>query len=347
MILAHVWRMVKMDTRNLSQSAQDAIRAKVITAVKGGMTQVAAAATFGVSRQSIIRWMKMGESALVSRRRGHPKGPALLNDRQITQIRQLIVDRSPDQLKLPFYLWTRDGVRMLIKDRYGMEVSLSSVGRYLRQWNFSAQKPIRRAIERDPVAVKRWLEDEYPQIVKQAKRENAHILWADETNVRSDHAAGRSFSPKGKTPVILATGRRFSCNVISAISNRGHLQFMTFRKSFTAPVFIEFLRRLIRKAPQKVFLILDGHPVHKARLVSSWLERHGKRIRVFTLPAYCPELNPDELLNNDLKTNAVGRSPAFTAHEMHGNIRSYLCITQRNPQIVRNFFQEEHVRYAS
>ena len=280
------------DMRRLPQAAQDALRARVVTAVRGGMKQAEAEKVFGVSRQSISRWLKKGKRALVSGKRGKPAGPALLEPKQAARIRKLIEDRHPEQLKLPFALWTREAVRQLIKSHFAVDVSLTTVGRYLRRWGFTAQKPVRRAFERDPEAVKRWLELEYPEIVRQAKRENAHILWGDETNVRSDHAAGRSFSPKGKTPVITATGRRFSCNVISAISNRGHLQFMTFRKSFTAPVFLEFLRRIIRKAPQKIFLILDGHPVHRAAMVKKWIERHAHRIRIFQLPSYCPNSIP-------------------------------------------------------
>jgi transposase len=334
--------------RCLSQKAQDAVRARVVAAVRGGMKRIDAARVFGVTRQSITRWMKMGNKELVSRRRGKQAGcGSRLGASQSREIRRLVTDRHPEQLKLPFALWTRDAVRQLISDRFGISVSRPTMSRYLKQWGLTPQKPVRRAVERNPEAVKRWLEHEYPAIRQQARREDAVILWGDETSARSDHAAGRSFSPRGKTPVIVSTGKRFKCNVISAISNRGELQFMTFRANFTQPMFPEFLRRLVRRAPQKIFLILDGHPVHRGAKVRRWLEDNHGRIRAFFLPPYCPELNPDELLNNDLKTNAVGRTTVFTAAELQANLRGYLRITQRAPHIVKNYFREKHVRYAA
>lgn len=340
--------MKSKDMRRLSQEAQDALRARVVAAVRGGMPRVEAARVFNVARQSITRWMKLSAAQLVSRRRGRLAGHgARLSAKQAREIRLLVVDRHPEQLKLPFALWTRDAVRQLISERLGISVSRATMSRYLSQWGLTAQKPVRRAVERNPEQVRRWLKREYPAIRRRAKAEGAVILWGDETSARSDHAAGRSFSPRGKTPVVISTGRRFKCNVISAIGNRGELQFMTFRTNFTQPMFLEFLRRLVRRATRRIFLIVDGHPVHRGAKVRRWVDKHSARIQLFFLPAYCPELNPDELLNNDLKTNAVGRTTVFTAGELQSNLHAYLRITQRRPQIVRNYFREQNVRYAA
>lgn len=281
-----------------------------------------------------------------ARRRG-PKGGLVLAGHQAATVVRLIEDRCPDQLRLPFALWTREAVGELIHERYGIELSVWTVGRYLRHWGFTPQKPVRRAYERDPEAVQRWLDQEYPAIHRRAKAQGAEVYWGDEMGLRSDHQSGTSYGRRGQTPEIPGTGKRFGCNMMSAITNRGRLAFMVFKGRFTTPVMIVFLARLVRHAGRKVFVILDGHPVHRAKAVARWLAEHAEQIEMFLLPGYSPDLNPDELLNNDVKSNAVGRRRAKNQPELVGNVRSYLRSTQRQPQIVMNYFHEEHVRYAA
>ncbi len=206
---------------------------------------------------------------------------------------------------------------------------------------------MRRAFEQNPEEVSRWLEEEYPMIQKQARREKAEIYWGDEMGLRSDHAVGRSYGRCGQTPVIPGTGQRFGCNMISSITNRGRLNFMVFKKRFRSDVFIEFLRRLVRQSKRKVFLITDRHPVHRSSAVRRWLDANRRRIRMFFLPEYSPKLNPDEYLNNDVKSNAVGRQRAADQSEMIAQVRSYLRQTQGRPEIVCNYFEHEDVIYAA
>jgi hypothetical protein len=217
----------------------------------------------------------------------------------------------------------------------------------LKRWGFTPQKPLRRAFEQDPVAVKRWLQEEYPAIRRKARREGATIWWGDEMGLRSDHQTGTTYGRRGQTPVIPGTGQRFRCNMISAMTNRGKLAFRVFRRRFTTSVFLDFLKRLIGKAPRKIFLIVDKHPVHQSRAVQRWLKENSQAIRVFFLPSYSPDLNPDELLNQDVKSNALGRQRPIDQTDMMAMIRSYLWSTQRQPDIVRSYFQEEHVCYAA
>ena len=195
--------------------------------------------------------------------------------------------------------------------------------------------------------VARWLDQRYPEIEARAHREKSLILWVDEMGLRSDHSAGRSWSPVGRTPVIEGTGQRFGANVISAISNKGRLQFRVFKEKFVAAVFIDFLHRLIRQGKgQKITLILDGHPVHRSKKVRAWAAAHAEQIELQFLPGYSPELNPTELLNQDVKTNALGRRRPRSQPELIGDTRSYLRSTQRRPQLVARYFEGEHVRYA-
>ena len=209
----------------------------------------------------------------------------------------------------------------------------------MAQWGFTPQKPIRRAFEQDEEKVQRWLQEEYPEIRKSAKRKKAEIYWGDEMGMRSDHACGRSYGRRGETPVILGTGQRFGCSMISAITNRGQIYFMVFKRRFRAEVFLDFLRRLVRQVGRRVYLILDQHPVHKAVKVKKWLQKHQDSIKVFHLPSYSPELNPDEYLNQDVKSNAVGRCRPQTQDEMVQGIRGYLRSRQRQPHLVRKYFE--------
>ena len=259
---------------------------------------------------------------------------------------RLIYNHCPDQLELPFVLWTREAVQSLLATRFDIHVSVWTVGRYLKRWGFTPQKPLRRAYERDPDAVQAWLERRYPAIRRQAKQEKAEIYWGDEMGLRSDHQAGTSYGRKGKTPAVPGTGQRFGCNMISTITNRGRLSFMVFKERFTGDVMIEFLGRLVRQSQRRVFLIVDRHPVHRSGKVAGWIEKHKRHIRLFFLPGYCPDLNPDELLNQDVKSNAVGRQRPRNQPEMIRNVRSYLRSTQRQPHIVRSYFQSEQASYA-
>lgn len=342
--------MKTVDARSLTPAAQEDLRRKGLNAHREGKSVSEVATLFGVSRQAVYNWIaryaRGGTAGLQARQRGKPPAPKLV-PRQAATIKRVITDRCPDQLELPFMLWTREAVQQLIGQRFAVEVSVWTAGRYLKRWGFTPQKPARRALEQNPLAVRRWLAEEYPAIARRAQAERAEIYWEDEMGLRSDHAVGRSYAPQGRTPTIALTGQRFGCNVISAITNRGRLNFRVFRGRFVTKVYLDFLERLVKQARRKVFVIADGHPVHKSRAVQRWLAANAERIRQFLLPAYSPELNPDEYLNHDVKSDAVGRRRAHDLGELVDNVRGYLRGTQRRPQIVRNYFHAEPVRYAA
>jgi transposase len=345
--------MSNEDARSLPGAAQAALRKRAVQAVLGGMTQAEAARVFGVHPNAVNRWMQRyrqgGWAALSERRRGRRAGEqAALSASQQQEIIALVRDSTPDELGLPGFLWTREAVAELIAQRYRVRLARTTVGLYLRSWRFSPQKPRRRALEQHPAAVARWLAEEYPAVVAAAKRDRGVVLWLDEMGVRSDDAAGRSWAPVGHTPVVKRTGKRFGVNLISAISNEGLLRFRLFVGSFAGPVLVDFLRRLLRDlAGRKVHLILDGHPVHHAKLVSGWVGRRPARIELHFLPGYSPELNPVELLNNDVKANAAGRRRARSVVELTGELRAYVRRRQRHPEVVAGFFAHPDTCYAA
>ncbi|WP_190816602.1 IS630 family transposase [Saccharopolyspora pogona] len=340
------------DARRLSPEAQEDLRRRVVAAVHGGMTQVEAARVFAVAPQSVSRWVqvwrKQGSKGLDGRRRGRRPGEQkALSARRQRKLRYAVAEHTPATFGLAGVVWTRKAVAELIRVRHGVVLSLRTVGNYLRSWGLSPQKPIRRAYEQDPEAVRRWLEEDYPAIAARARREGAVILWLDQTGIRSDAAVGRTWAPVGQTPVVGKTGKRFSVNAMCAIGNKGELYFTVYTGSFNASVFVPFLDRLTRHLDRKVHLIVDGHPVHRRKTVRKWVDDHAAAIEMHFLPGYSPELNPDEILNADLKrTMSTGTAPK-TRDELETGVRSFLHRLQKSPGRVRSYFGKPEVRYAA
>lgn len=344
--------MIKKKSRGDIHS-QEAIRLKVVNYLKMGLgTQKQAALIFGISERSVRRiyaqYKSGGTRALHNRKRG-VQGGKKINGKQSAEVRRLVKDKLPDQLKLPYGLWTREAVQQLILNRFGIELSRWQVGRYLKAWGYTPQKPISKAFEQKPEKVKQWLEKEYPAIKRKAKKENAVIYFGDETGMRSDHQAGKSYAPKGKTPVIKRTGNRFSLNMISAISNKGHLQFMIIGGNgrFNSDVFKTFLQQMIKYRKQKIYFVTDNHSAHKTKILNEWLGKNKKRIEVFFLPPYSPELNPQEYVNQDVKTNVIGKKRPINKSQMKSNVEDFMNKRKNDKKQVKKYFHEKHVRYAA
>ena len=340
-----------MQKKRGNKDIQEAIRLKVCTYLKKNLgTQKQASEIFGLSIRSVNRiWATYkikGSRGVQSKKRG-VQGGKKITGVQAAEVRRLIKEKMPDQLKLPFGLWTREAVQQLILDKYGIELSRWQVGRYLKSWGYTPQKPISKAYEQDPKRVAQWLDKEYPAIKKKAKKQNAMIYFEDEVGMRSDHQAGKSYAPKGKTPIIKKTGQRFSLNMVSAISNKGHVEFMILDGTFNGGVFIDFLTRLIKHKQYKIFLVVDGHSAHKTKLVKAWLEEHEDRIELFFLPPYSPELNPQEYVNQDLKTNIIGKKRPVNNAQMKTNVEDFMYKRKNDKKQVQKYFHASHIKYAA
>lgn len=340
-----------MQKQRGTKDSQETKRLLVVDYLKKGKgSHLGAAETFHLSKSAVdkiwTRYKAKGARGLKSKKRGVTGGKKI-NGNQSAQVRQLIKDKLPDQLKLPYGLWTREAVQQLILVRFGIELSRWQVGRYLKSWGYTPQKPITKAFEQKPERVKQWLEKEYPAIKKRAQKEKAIIYFGDETGMRSDHQAGRSYAPAGETPVIKKTGQRFSLNMISAISNRGHLQFMIMDGRFNSEVFQTFLKQMIKYSKQKIFFVTDGHPAHKTKKLNEWLAQNKKRIEVFFLPPYSPELNAQEYVNQDVKTNVIGKKRPINKEQMKSNVEDFMAKRKRDKKQVQKYFHVSHVRYAA
>ncbi len=344
--------MKKDDARKLSAETQEQLRKQAIRLKNQGKKYVEIAEIVGVHRNTVSHWWKVYESTgakgLKSKKRGFEKGQwRTLDASQELELQRLIVDKTPDQYKLVFALWTRQAVQELIRIRYGIKMPIRTVGEYLKRWGFTPQKPLKQAYEQRPAEVRKWLDEEYPSIAKRAKQEDAEIHWGDETGVRSDCQHGRGYSPKGKTPVIRLSAKRASINMISSITNQGKVRFMIYKDSMNAKMFIKFIKQLIKEADKKIFLILDNMRVHHARVVKEWLKDYTERIELFFLPAYSPELNPDEYLNCDLKARVHSKSPARNAEGLRRKVSSHMKKLQKSPGRVKKYFEHQKISYAA
>lgn len=271
----------------------------------------------------------------------------LLNQSQEQAIQKMIIDVMPDQLKLDYALWTRRAVKELIERELGVKLAVNTVGDYLRSWGFSPQKPKKRAYEQNPKAVQKWLEEEYPAIKEKAKKEKATIHWGDETGVRNSNQHGRSYAPKGKTPIKKHMSKRFSINMISTVTNQGLIQFMIYKENMNAEVFIRFLNQLIKNQDNKIFLILDNLRVHHSKIVKKWEEEHKDNIELYYLPSYSPEKNPDEYLNCDLKYGLSEKTAPKTVEKLKENLENHMNMLQGNSKRVKSYFRHKDISYAA
>jgi transposase len=344
--------MQERDGRSIPDAALEVLRERAVAMHETGNTQLAIAAALGVHKNTIYRWLKgwrvAGAGALKAKKRGRRhEAKRLLDAEQAAAVQQLMIEHCPDQLDLPWALWSREAVRDLAQARFGVQLALRTVSDYLRRWSFTPQRPIKRALERQDAAIQAWLAEHYPKIAARAKAEGAVIHWGDETGISNQAVHGRSFAPKGQTPVLRRPATRRTLSMISAVTNRGTLRFMLYEGALNTALFLTFLQRLVRSAKSKVFLIVDNLQVHKAGKVQAWVAQHRDKIALFFLPAYAPEHNPDEFLHSDLK-RSLGRRPAVKDKTgLESRLRGYLRRLQRQPERVRAFFQAPTTRYAA
>ena len=340
--------MRSTDARRLDHRMLTDLRQRAVARVQAGESPEVVARVFGVSRQAMYGWLARyrqgGWHALDARKRGGR--PPKLDAKAFRWIYQTVTGKSPQQLQFPFALWTAPMVATLIRRRFGVQLSRSSVSRLLGQLGLSAQRPLWRAYQQDPAQVERWLQEEYPKIAAQAKRQHAQIFFGDEAGIRSDYHAGTTWAPRGQPPIVSTTGARFGLNLLSAVSPRGDLRFMVTKGRVGAKVFIEFLQRLLHDVPGVLFVIVDGHPAHKAKLVTRFVASVAPRLHLFRLPPYSPELNPDEWVWNDLKNNGIGRKVITGPAAMKREVLAHMWHLQKSPALIQSFFQAPTTKYA-
>lgn len=350
-MMSYTVPMEKIDARKLKKEVQQALRDQVIRLRKQGKKNKDVAEFLGISPQhGSTLWQKYvngGKKEIILGTRGRRHGEQrTLTEEQERQVQKLIADKTPDQLKFPFALWTREAIRELIGRQCRIAMPVRTVGEYLKRWGFTPQKPVKRAKEQNPKAVEQWLKVEYPKVVAMAKKEKAEIYWGDETGVQNEANRIRGYGPKGKTPVLRVTAKRAHISMISAITNEGKVRFMVYREAMTQAKLTAFMGRLIRDAGRKVYLILDNLKAHHGKKVTEWLTNHKEKIAVFYLPSYSPEMNPDEYLNGDLKTRVHSGTPSVTESDLKHKTQSFMRMLVKRPTRVQSYFRHPMVAYA-
>ncbi len=345
--------MEKDDARKLSAGEQHERRRQVIRAHKRGRTRSQIAVEVGLSytavSKTIARYEELGMAALAPRTRGRRSGEdRVLTPAQEEAIQRTICDKRPEQLKMDFALWSRAAVMQLIEREFGIGLHVRSVGKYLARWGFTPQKPIKRAYEQSPAAVRDWLDNRYPDIAQRARQEGAEVHWGDESALVNTDVRGRSFAPKGKTPVAMAVGgTRQKLSMIASVTNQGKARWMIIDGAFNHEKLIEFFESLVKDAGKKIFLILDNLGVHHCKPVKAWLAQNEHRMEVFHLPSYSPELNPEERLNADLKHVIRAKVPVRTKPKLQAAAVEHMNTIASSPGRVKAYFQDAFVKYAA
>lgn len=336
------------DGRTLSHEALEVIRQIAVRrVVEGGEKPSKVIESFGLCRTTIYKWLaahkKGGDEALASTK-GTGRPPALTN-RQKKRIREWICGKTPGQYGFDFGLWTRQAVQQMILDRFKKKLSLATVGRILDELEITPQKPLRRAYERDPAAIERWKTEEFPRLRARAKRRGADIFFLDEAGIRSDAPLQRTWAPRGETPIVPTSGRRQSVSAISAVNLQGAFWYDVYDGRLNAARFIEFLRAFLRTRRRPVFLVVDGHPAHRAATVSAYVQKTAGRLELHFLPGYAPDLNPDEFVWNDLRQRGVSKKPLLKNESLKARVVEDLAAIKADRDRVRSYFRAESVSY--
>ena len=341
------------DARKLTKEAKEEVRRQAVKMHRDGKNNTEIAQSLEVHRSTVSTWInrykKSGLEVLKARKLGRKPGSGMqLEKQEQDEVRKRIVEKNPEQLKMPFALWTREAVGGLIFELTGKQIDLRQVGRYLKRWGFTVQRPIKEAYQRDEVKVKRWLDEDYPAIKAQAKKEGAEIQWLDESGIKSHDHRGRGYAPKGKTPIRKHNPNGEKINKVSSITNQGKLRFMCYEGSFDYRMYHKFLSQLIRDAGgQKIHVIADNLRVHHSKVIKRWVRRYSDLIELHYLPSYCPDLNPDEYLNCDLKTELAKQPEGRNKGQWTKTVVATLQNFAKQPERIKSYFQADKIKYAA
>lgn len=340
--------MNELDGRKIDRKALEEIRIRAVKRVEAGESPEVVIKALGLTRPRIYEWLAKyregGIDALRSKKA--PGKTPKLSGPQLRRVYRLVVGNNPRQLKFEFALWTRSMVRELIRREFNVRLSEVSVGRLLKKLGLSPQRPKHKSYQQDELLVVKWMAEDFPTIKKLAKQENAEIFFGDESSVRSDYHSGTTWAPRGKTPIVETTGARHRVNLISAISQRGAMRFMATEDRVNSAVFIEFLKRLLTNATRPIFLIVDNHSVHRSSEVREFVKSTNGRLRLFYLPPYAPELNPDEHVWNYLKNHKIGRQSTKNGWELYKRVDSVMRSLQKFPEKIKSFFRHPMTKYT-
>jgi len=340
---------MKNDARKISTEEQHLIRKLAVQRVLSGESAASVTRSFGLGSTTIFTWLKVArtkglEALCPKARTGRNR---VLSEREEQEVKRWVVGGDPRQHGFDFGLWTRRIIADLILDRFGIELSISGVGKILHRLGLTPQKPLRRAYERDEKAVQEWVELVYPRVKKYAKNRGAEIFWLDEATIRSDDPLQRTWGEKGKAPIVKTSGQRQSINAISALSNKGGFWYHVFEGKFNAEKCIDCFKSFRKGRCHPVVLIIDGHPVHKSKRVNDYIESLDGAIELVFLPPYAPDLNPDELVWNQMRNIGTSKKPLKKGESLKNRAILDLENIKQNKRLIKSFFKQATVLFAA
>lgn len=342
---------MKRDGRTLDHQTLEAMRLLAVQRMAEGESAAAVAVSFGMHRswafkcRAAVRGRGRGMKVLRSRRgTGRPRTLTAAQERQVFR---WVNGRNPMQYGFDFGLWTRLIVRELIRQRFGASLSLASIGALLARLGLTAQKPLQRAYQRDPEAIRRWQRETYPAIARKARRDKAEIHFWDESGFRADAVHGKTWGARGHTPVVHRPGQRQGISAASAVNSKGAFWFATYKGALNGEVFVDLLKKLMHRRRKPVHLVVDGLPAHKKAVVKAYVAGTKGHLTLHFLPGYAPDLNPDELVWSHAKRSGVARRPLAKGEKLEERVAQQLANIGNNPRLVRSFFRHPGVAYIT
>jgi transposase len=342
---------MKKDGRSHDRKTKEAIRLMAVERIREGEKMETVMASYGLCRTTGYKWLARvsgrgrGARCLVARK-GSGRKPKLTRA-QKSQLYRWVNGKNPLQYGFDFALWTREAVRELLFQKFGVRLSVTTVGNVLAELNLTPQKPLQRAYQRDPVAIERWQHESFPAIAKQSKAEGADIYFWDESGFRADAVHGKTWSARGQTPVVNRPGQRQRISAASAVNAQGAFWFATYEGGLDGELFVELLKRLMHRRKKPLHLVIDSLPAHKKAVVKAYVAGTEGRLTLHFLPGYAPELNPDEQVWSHAKRTGVARKPLMKGEKLQQRVNEQLQKISQTPALIRSFFRHPDVAYIS
>jgi transposase len=339
--------IARHDGRRIDRSTLEYIRKNAIERWLAGEAPQDIIESIGLCHTTIYKWISQYEAggfeALAATKA--PGARARLSEAEQRLVREMIVGKDPRQYGFDFGLWTRVLVADIIRQKFNIEMGVTAVGALLARLEITPQKPLRRAYEQDPEAVRLWRDVEYPRIRSEATSRDAEIIFWDEAGYRLDDQVGRSWGERGSTPVVKVTGKRGRTNSATAMSPQGAFWFEEFSENLNSPKFCEILDRFMITRRRPVILIMDRHPAHVSKFTTAHIESYGDKLQVEFLPGYAPELNPVEYVNHYAKAQGPRKRLPKDRHELSRVVGDVLGSLKGAFAKVRSFFKHPELKY--
>jgi transposase len=332
--------MQKEDGRGIDRDALEHYRFRAIELYKNGEQINEIAYFFGIHRGSVSRWITLykrnGKSIL---KRKKAKGAEYkLSQKELKEILSMLNDDATIYgYETP--LWTCKMVQQMILKKTDKTMHQTGIMKLFRRLNLSPQKPERVSPQKDRKAVKRWLREEWPNIENHRRKWQAMLYFQDESGISLTPVLGRTWAKKGKTPRVMVTGNRGGFCVTSAVSPAGKLIFRIEKERVNSDKHIEFLRKILKQHPnRKIIVIEDRAPAHRAKKIDTFVEQNKRRLAVYKLPPYCPELNPTEHVWAYLKAHELKTHQAQNTQELKHLVKRKMQSIQMKKQLIHSFF---------